>query len=198
MQFPRLPLNRKIGDEPFRSGDAHLKFTLLDFWRWTASDLVSNSTRGVLAEFIVARALALDTGVRTEWQAFDLETASGKKIEVKSAAYVQSWGQNELSKIIFSTRHTLGWDADTNAVSTERKRQADIYVFALLSHREKETIDPMNLQQWEFYVVPTSMLDGYKRSQYSITLKSLQQLYPAPVKFAKLRNAIEGRRANAG
>jgi hypothetical protein len=50
----------------------------------TASDLVSNSTRGVLAEFIVARALGLDTGVRTEWQAFDLETASGKKIEVKS------------------------------------------------------------------------------------------------------------------
>src|SRR5438309_8612988 len=108
MQFPRLPLNRKTGDEPFRSGDAQLNFTLLDFWGWTASDRVSNSARGVLAEFIVARALGLDTGVRTEWQAFDLETASGKKIEVKSAAYVQSWGQNELSKIIFSARHTLG------------------------------------------------------------------------------------------
>ena len=143
-----------------------LGFTLLDFWQWTASDLVSNSTRGVLAEFLVARALGLDAGVRDEWQAFDLQTPSGKKIEVKSAAYVQSWGQKELSKIVFSTRHSLAWDAETGAFATESKRQADIYVFALLAHREKNTIDPLDLDQWEFYVVPTSALDAHNGSQH--------------------------------
>jgi hypothetical protein len=144
----------------------------------------------------VARALGLDAGVRDEWQAFDLQTA-GKKIEVKSAAYVQSWGQKELSKIILSTRRSLAWDAETGAFATESKRQADIYVFALLAHRVKETIDPLDLDQWEFYVVPTSALDALIGSQNSITLKSLQQLCPAPVKFAQLKNTIDGRAVGA-
>jgi hypothetical protein len=193
MQFPRIKPTRKTGEESFRSGNGNVGFTLLHFWQWTASDLVSNSTRGVLAEFLVARALGVDTGVRDEWQAFDLQTATGKKVEVKSAAYVQSWGQKELSKIVFSTRHTLAWDAETGAFATESKRQADVYVFALLAHREKNTIDPLDLDQWEFYVVPTSALDAYTRNQHSITLKSLQQLCPAPVKFGELKSAIEGR-----
>lgn len=107
MQFPRIQPTRKTGKESFGSGGGSAGFTLLDFWQWTASDLVSNSTRGVLAEFLVARALGLDAGVRDEWQAFDLETSTNKKIEVKSAAYVQSWGQKELSKIVFSTRRSL-------------------------------------------------------------------------------------------
>ena len=47
--------------------------------------------RGCLAEFIVASALRLGDGVRDEWGAFDLLTKSGAKIEVKSAAYLQSW-----------------------------------------------------------------------------------------------------------
>src|SRR6185437_3862550 len=97
MQFPRIQPSRKTGQESFRSGNGNSGFTLLDFLQWTASDLVSNSTRGVLAEFLVARALAVDTRVRDEWQAFDLRTATGKKIEVKADAYIQSWGQKELS-----------------------------------------------------------------------------------------------------
>src|SRR6185437_13199042 len=112
MPFPRIQPKRKTGQESFRSGNSNAGFNLLDFWQWTASDLVSNSTRGVLAEFLVARALGVDTGVRDEWQAFDLKTPSGKKIEVKSAAYVQSWGQKELSKIVFSTRRSVAWDAE--------------------------------------------------------------------------------------
>ncbi|MGE5322882.1 MAG: hypothetical protein ACM3SW_08475 [Actinomycetota bacterium] len=32
-----------------------------------------------------------------------------------------------------------------------------------LAHREKESVDPLNLDQWEFYVVPTSQLDSYQR-----------------------------------
>src|SRR6185437_7501462 len=98
----------------------------------------------------------------------------------------------------FSTLHTRAWDTETGAFAAESRRQADTYVFALLAHREKETIDPLNLDQWEFYVVPTSALETYTRSRHSITLKSLQQLCPAPVKFAQLKSAIEGTFATAG
>jgi hypothetical protein len=66
--------------------------TLLDFWQWAYSDLLSNTNRGRLAEFIVARALSLGlTDVRIEWDAVDLVTPTGVKVEVKSAAYLQSW-----------------------------------------------------------------------------------------------------------
>jgi len=58
----RIQPSRKTGDESFRSGNGSAGFTLLNFWQWTASDLVSNSTRGVLAEFLVARALGVETG----------------------------------------------------------------------------------------------------------------------------------------
>jgi hypothetical protein len=198
MELPRLNVEPKTGEEHFRSGNTNLDFTVLDFWQWTASDLVSNATRGLVAEFIVASALGLATGVRDEWQAYDLETSSGKKIEVKSAAYLQSWGQNKPSKISFNVRPTRAWDADTGSFSSEVKRQANIYVFALLAHRDKNSVDPLNLDQWEFYVVPTSLLDARARSQHSITLKSLRQLCPVPVRFSELKSAIEGQGATAG
>ena len=60
--------------------------------------------------------------------------------------------------------------------SRESKRQADVYVFALLAHTDKTTIDPFNLDQWRFYVLPTAALDGRTRSQHSITLRSLEKL----------------------
>jgi hypothetical protein len=51
---------------------------------------VSNTTRGRLADFIIAKALGVDTsGVREEWAAFDLISPEGTQVEVKSADYIQ-------------------------------------------------------------------------------------------------------------
>src|SRR3954468_6951472 len=60
------------------------RFTVLDFWQWSSSDLVSNALRGRIAEFLVARAHGVDREVRNEWDAYDLATPSGLLIEVKS------------------------------------------------------------------------------------------------------------------
>jgi hypothetical protein len=32
----------------------------------------------------------------------------------------------------------------------DAKRQADVYVFALLAHEDRTTIDPLDLDQWKF------------------------------------------------
>lgn len=101
-------------------GGHPLAANLLDFWRWSASDLVSNATRGILAEFIVAQALGLETGVRAEWDAYDLVTSAGLNVEVKSSAYLQSWFHKELSAISFGIRPTFAWSTDTNELATER------------------------------------------------------------------------------
>jgi hypothetical protein len=183
----RLVTEPKTGYETFRVSDRSLGLTLLDFWRWSLSDLVSNATRGRLAEFIVANALAISTNsVRDEWSAYDLQTPEGVRVEVKSAAYIQTWYQSSLSKISFRTPKTRAYDPNTNQLDDDAKRQADVYVFAVLAHRDKGTIDPLNVDQWEFYVLLTATLDARTRSQYGITLPTLRKLSGGPVTYAEL------------
>jgi hypothetical protein len=189
----RLTVARKAGSEVLHANGHNLPFTVSSFWQWSASDLVSNATRGRLAEFIVATALGVDlSGVRDEWAAFDLTLPSGLKIEVKSAAYVQSWHQSQLSAITFDTRLTRGWDPATNKQSRESRRHADVYVFALLAHQDKNSIDPLDVSQWRFYAVPTSVLDARKRSQHSITLRSLEALAGPGGGYSGLADDVAG------
>lgn len=181
---------RRTGAEPFHRDAQPLPFTLHDFWAWSVSDLVSNATRGRLAEYLVARALGISTaGVRNEWAAYDLVTDAGIKIEVKSAAYLQAWFQRQLSTISFSTRPSRAWDPETNAVSTTVARQAEVYMFALLAHLDKPSLDPLNVAQWRFYVLRTAALTVRRRSQHSITLRSLEKLV-SPVGFDEVAAAV--------
>src|SRR5689334_3204264 len=145
--LPQLEVTRKTGDEPFHLNGTPMDSLLVDFWRWSMSDLVSNTARGVLAEYIVAQALGLTNRLRVEWDAYDLRTPSGTLIEVKAAAYLQSWYHKKLSTISFSIRPARSWDASTNVFDPDPRRHADIYVFCLLKHQDKATVDPLNLAQ---------------------------------------------------
>lgn len=173
----KLHLLPKTGNEAFVLNGNHLGFSLLDFWKWSVSDILSNATRGILAEFIVAQALKADTRtIRAEWDAYDLITPTGIKVEVKSAAFLQSWEQTKHSKICFSIRLAKPWDFTIDKRSDIAIRSADIYVFCLLNHLDKASVNPLNLDQWEFYVCSTQELNNYSRSQRSITLNSLRNL----------------------
>ena len=187
--FPALQVARKTGDENFIASGSSLNLKLLDFWKWSVSDLVSNATRGILAEFIVASALDCSNGVRNEWDAFDI-LFDGTKIEVKSAAYLQSWAHAKLSNIIFTIRPTMAWDSQTNKIDSSPRRQADIYVFCLLKHQNKETLDPMNLDQWEFYVLSAKLLDEKLTMQKTISLARLLQLEPIIARYEDLADCI--------
>ena len=189
--LPKLSVARKIGSERFHSGDSDTGFDLLEFWQWSMSGLVDNTTRGILAEFIVAHAIGVSTvEARDPWAAFDLETSEGVKIEVKSSSYVQSWAQSRLSDIGFGIAPSYAWDPEIGDFKGEPKRQADIYVFALLAHKDKPTIDPMDLNQWEFYVLPTVALNTRFGSLKRVTLSSLKAL-ASPVHFDELKNEFK-------
>lgn len=189
-EYGRIPQVRRDGSERFHSGGSDLGFDLLGFWEWSASDVVSNATRGRLAEYIIAQAIGAANGVRDEWAAYDLSDPRSISIEVKSAAYIQSWHQDRLSTISFNCPKSLAWDPETNRQSDVPCRQAEVYVFALLAHQDQGTLDPFDLSQWEFYVVPTVTLDRRERSQHSITLKSLRTLHGDPVAYDGLADAI--------
>ena len=177
LELSKIEQILKTGNENLIVNNNKLKFSLLDFWQWSVSDILSNATRGKFAEFIVATATNIDIKqIRDEWSAYDLETPDGIKIEVKSAAYLQSWEQKQLSKITFSTKASMSWDYEIEKRSTIVSRRADVYVFCLLYHIDKKTVNPLNLDQWEFYVLATTELNNYTRSQHSITLNSLKRL----------------------
>ncbi len=189
--FPPLVITRKTGSEPFRVGSTVCGFDLLSFWQWSASDLSSNALRGRLAEFLVAQALGIADGLRIEWDAYDLRTRQGLTIEVKSAAYLQTWAQKAFSTICFDIAPTRFWEATTNILADEARRQADLYVFALLAHRNKPTFDVMDLSQWEFYVLPKAILDIRLPKQKQLALSALLRLEPVRSSFGELGPAIE-------
>ena len=71
----------------------------------------------------------------------DLLDPRGISIEVKSAAYIQTWHQDRLSTISFNCAPSLAWDPETNRQSDVKRRQAEVYVFAIAAARHTaETI----------------------------------------------------------
>ena len=65
-----------------------------------------------------------------------------------------------------------------------------MYEFALLAHKDKPTVDPLNVKQWDFYVVSKTRLGKYTRSESSITLKSLDTLSGGKVDYFHLAKKI--------
>ncbi|MGP4714858.1 MULTISPECIES: hypothetical protein [unclassified Psychrobacter] len=191
IKYPALEVERKSGEEAFHIEGNSLNLNLLSFWQWSSSDLVSNTLRGILAEYIVGSALGENNAHRVEWDDYDIETKEGIKIEVKSSAFIQTWNQEKISTIQFGIRPTTQWDDKTNARSTKSIRQADIYVFCLLKHKEQKTIDPLNMSQWEFYVLSSDTLNQSVGLQKNITLSSLLRLDPIITTYSKLPFAIK-------
>ena len=111
--------------------------------------------------------------------AFDVRTKSGHKVEVKSAAYAQSWPQCKPSKISFDiASRSESWDPETNTYCrfNSPKRIANVYVFCLLGQPDDPCPDPIDLDQWEFYVLAKETLDQERRSQKTIALNPLKSL----------------------
>ena len=90
------------------------------------SDLLNNATCGRFAEFVVWTSIGLKPeNLRGEWGAYDLTTENRIKIEVKSAAYIQSWNQKKYSTISFSIKSARYWNAGTNIQHGSPKRYAN-------------------------------------------------------------------------
>ena len=165
-------------------------FSVLDFWVWVGSDVLNNALRGKVAEYIIGRATGACAPVRVEWDTVDIRTPEGISIEVKSAAYLQSWHQSRPSAISFGVSATYPWDPMTSQRGETRVRSADVYVFCLLAHLDDRTINPLELTQWEFYVLPTRTLDSALGNQKTVSLSRLKGLGAVALGYDQIRTAI--------
>ncbi|MCH9736396.1 MAG: endonuclease/exonuclease/phosphatase family protein [Actinomycetia bacterium] len=161
-----------------------------EFLAWAYDDLLTNTTRGVLAEYIVAKALGTLDTKRREWDNVDLRVDGVGGVEVKSAAYVQSWKARP-STISFDISPKLGWDASTDTYAASAERSAAVYVFCLLTGADHEQhVDPLDIAEWTFYVLPTSVLNRKVPTQKRIRLNPLIELGPRQCTYDELKAVI--------
>ena len=200
--------------EPF-SGCSE-QMTVREYWQWSASDLLNNVHRGVLAEFLVARALGVADEPRDEWAGWDLEYLD-KKIEVKSAAYAQAWPQKKKRHPIRYHIAPRKWAWNPKTGKSESldppRRIADIYVCSLLSRPDEGDQrdpnqfkpEPLDLRHWTFHLLDVKAMDLKWPTQKGIGLRPLTDFImedsacgKANVKYDNLMGAmndlIEGMR----
>jgi len=173
------------------SGDEHFSVggTVRDFWAWALSDLRSNTARGWLAEFLVARAVGA-SGARVEWDAYDVMAPDGTTIEVKASGYSQSWRRTGPPVIRFSGLPgrvgKTSWSAATATVGPAHV--ADVIVFAVHTTGQDEPYDGLDIDAWRFYVLPGLVVAG--TAQASMTLSTVVRLGAASVAWDGLAEAI--------
>lgn len=169
------------GAERFIGLDA----SVTDFWAYAVRDLRTNTTRGLLAEWLVARAVGANE-IQPEWAAFDVLSPRGVRIEVKTSAYLQSWAQTRLSPIRFGNLRTRKWDP-VSGEDSEPSFGADVYVFGVQTATDHALYDPLDVSQWDFYVLPVAIVTAI--DQKSLGLPRVQQ-HASPVDFGGLAAAI--------
>lgn len=181
--FSAPPATTLGGSERFVGCDANVT----DFWAFAMSDLRMNNVRGYLAEFLVAKAVGAPGG-RVEWDAYDVRSPEGIRIEVKSSAHLQVWDQRRLSRIAFTGLRGRTWTPQ-DGESSEATFNADVYVFCVQTAQAHAEYNPLDVSQWDFYVVSRDAIVnlGFK----SIGLASLRRLTSGPVEYEELSDAIK-------
>lgn len=126
--------------------------------------LIANNFRGLLVEAIVAEALGQQwKWVSADWAAWDFERADGTRLEVKQSAALQSWHRPDspiASPRFDCAARTGSWDGPK--WFPDRRRFADIYIFAYHSETDIEAADHRNPAQWRFFIVPEKLLPNQK------------------------------------
>ncbi|MDQ0239522.1 hypothetical protein [Arthrobacter bambusae] len=175
------------GDEPFTGMPGT---TVRDFWQFALGDLRMNNARGYLAEFLVGKALGIKDLKRVEWDSYDL-LFGDITIEIKSSAYLQSWEQKKISALSFSglqgTRYHPRAPGD-GMDPAGRRFNAMVYVFCAHTETEHAKYDQLNVLQWEFHIVPRSVLaaTGLK----SLGIAKVRQLSGGPTPWAELASRV--------
>ncbi len=176
------------GSEHFFLNGQETEMSMIDFWRWHFSDIFDLQDK--IAEFIVAKALGNEkpdnVGV---WTLYDI-SYRGLRLEVKETSYYHSWQTDEEEKSqarIFGI--TKAYSEYKDNTSTY-ERQNDIYVFCLNIGETKESSNPLKLENWEFYVVPTTVINRECKDAKTVSLSRVRK-FTDVVTYDGLKSKID-------
>lgn len=183
----RLLVEPKTGSEPFAGVPTDA--TLLDFWRWYASDLLANGCRARIAEFVVAMAVGDRRPVCDAWGSCDVISKDGVRVEVKATCAVQTWKQDAPSKPVFAIRPSRSWTQE-QGMSPGAQRNSEVFVFCQLLVVGERVPDPLDVRQWRFFVLPTAVLNERAPKAKTVTLGRVVQWGAVEVGFEELAGAV--------
>lgn len=172
-------------------------FSVLDFWKYHYSHLVGEE--GVIGEFLVAKALGIEKAENVlYWSAYDM-SYRGMRIEVKATAYVHPWNKTKVSQVrTFSIAPSKNayWEGNNHQACEEFSRQSDVYVFCLNTNQNIGDANPLKVDDWEFYIIPTSKINEYTRqiknpNQKKISLSVVKRLSGEAVRFSEIKGCID-------
>lgn len=187
------------GNEPFTFEQKQIQPTVKDFWAWAMSRLIADGPRGDLAEFIVNTALGMDTTIpKKGWGECDI-VYNGIRIEIKCSSVLQAWDRDQPSKPVFSISKTyscdIGHDGDRYVYvghdDSEPQRRSEIYVFCLFANEDRATANPMSLDQWQFYIVPTKLINEVYPNRRTLTLPGMNKLGAIPHNYSEIKSQID-------
>ena len=190
MELSKDKISLLSGHENFTDNGNPIGLSVYDFWRFQYSNLWD--MQEYIAEFLVAKVLELEVPQNCNgWTLWDI-LYKGVKIEIKSTAYYHSWRSD--GKV--SNRRSFGI---TKAYSqykdstSEYKRQNDLYIFCLNTGNTKEESNPLHLENWQFYVVPTKAINEKCKDNKTISLGQVQKLTSSTtgVSYANLKREID-------
>lgn len=177
------------GNEEFTRCSSR-KFGIFDFWRYMYSNIYENT--GDIAEFLVAMALGkTESFKKYGWTQYDLDY-EGLRIEVKATQYYQPWrADNRVSEIRkFGIAKTLTIEGNRDSL---KARNNDIYVFCLNKGETHNTSNPLKIENWLFWVIPTTVINEECGEQKTINLQKVKFLSKTEggVTFENLRAEID-------
>jgi hypothetical protein len=173
-------------------GEQH---TVLDFWRWSFSDLCDDALKGQFTEWLVTLLLGIPCKRHLHWENTDFETETGVRIEVKSSSYWQSWklwgnggkprpvrvsGKMEELRISFA-----GLKVRDNTQGSLPEFRSDLYIFAFQAQRDPRLWNALDLGQWEFYMLTKAEMKSIGSGK--ISLSTVRSKAGAPMTASELR-----------
>lgn len=180
-----------LGSEIFEFAGQPVGFYVIDFWRFQFSNIWDIQDQ--IAEFIVAKALGqTEPYNKNGWTLWDINYR-GQRIEVKETAYYHSWRNDGKVSSQRTFSITKAYTMYKNS-KTESKRQSDIYVFCLNTGETKESSNPLILDNWRFWVVPTETINRACGDHKTISLGRLRKLTSSKngIGYNEIRSAVDG------
>lgn len=175
------------GLERFTINGEETEMILQDFWRFQYSNIWD--LQADMSEFIVSKALGIEVPCnRNGWCLYDIDY-NGYRIEVKQTSDWHSWNRD--GYVQKKHRFDIGKAYSTyKDVKSAFERQNDIYVFCHLKGNDAKSANPMNLSAWDFYVIPTKVINDKCGDSKSISFSRVK-MFTVSVPYNELRNKID-------
>ena len=180
--------NKLSGKEELTFRNQKTGLSILEYWQWLYSDIYD--LQDTLAEYIVAKALGKEEPNNTgSWTLYDI-AYRGKRIEIKETSYYHSGQTDDESKSKVRKFGIAKAYSKYQDNTSDLERQNDLYVFCLNTGETRTDSNPLQLEHWEFYIVPTSVINEKCGDQKTISLSRIREM-TEKVDYDQLKDRVD-------